>query len=67
MVTMSQKEFQSVKVIQNAAGGRLTAPPLPLEEHAPRRPAPITSAQKRKTSTPRIYNLGGRPALAPVT
>lgn len=41
--------------------------PLPLEEHAERRPAPITTAQKRKTPTPRIYNLGGRPALAAVT
>ena len=47
----------------------LTALPLPLQElaRAPRRPAPITSAQKRKTPTPRIYNLGGRPALAAVT
>lgn len=47
----------------------LTALPLPLQElaHAPRRPAPITSAQKRKTSMPRIYSLGGRPALAAVT
>jgi transposase len=41
--------------------------PLPLEEHAQRRPAPITSAQKRKKSMPRIYNLSGRPALAAVT
>jgi transposase len=41
--------------------------PLPLEEHAERRPAPITTAQKRKTPLPRIYNLGGRPALAAVT
>jgi hypothetical protein len=40
---------------------------LPLEEHAERRPAPITRAQKRKPSMPRIYNLGGRPALAAVT
>lgn len=47
----------------------LTALPLPLQElaHPPRRPAPVTSAQKRKTPTPRIYNLGGRPALAAVT
>ena len=45
----------------------LTARPLPLQEYAPRRPAPITSAQKRKPPTPRIYNLGGRPALAAVT
>jgi hypothetical protein len=41
--------------------------PSPLEEHAQRRPAPITSAQKRKTPMPRIYNLSGRPALAAVT
>jgi transposase len=45
----------------------LVALPLPLEEHALRRPAPITSAQKRKPTTPRIYNLSGRPALAAVT
>jgi len=45
----------------------LRALPLPLEEHAQRRPAPITSAQKRKTPMPRIYNLSGRPALAAVT
>src|SRR6266481_1933955 len=45
----------------------LLALPLPLEEHAQRRPAPITTAQKRKTPLPRIYNLGGRPALAAVT
>lgn len=45
----------------------LLALPLPLEEHAQRRPAPITTAQKRKTPMPRIYNLGGRPALAAVT
>ena len=40
---------------------------LPLEEHAQRRPALLTSAQKRKTPMPRIYNLSGRPALAAVT
>ena len=40
---------------------------LPLEEHAERRPAPVTTAQKRKTPMPRIYNLSGRPALAAVT
>jgi transposase len=40
---------------------------LPLEEHAERRPAPLTTAQKRKTPMPRIYNLSGRPALAAVT
>jgi transposase len=45
----------------------LRALPLPLEEHAERRPAPITTAQKRKNPMPRIYNLGGRPALAAVT
>ena len=45
----------------------LTALSLPLEEHAQRRPAPITSAQKRKTPMPRIYNLSGRSALAAVT
>jgi len=45
----------------------LLALPLPLEQHAQRRPAPITSAQKRKTPMPRIYNLSGRPALAAVT
>ena len=45
----------------------LLALPLPLEEHAERRPKLLTSAQKRKTPTPRIYNLSGRPALAAVT
>jgi len=45
----------------------LLALPLPLQEHAERRPAPITSAQKRKTPRPRIYKLSGRPALAAVT
>jgi transposase len=45
----------------------LLALPLPLDEVADRRPAPLTSAQKRKTSVPRIYNLSGRPALAAVT
>src|ERR1017187_3345715 len=45
----------------------LRALPLPLEEHAQRRPALLTSAQKRKTPMPRIYNLSGRPALAAVT
>ena len=45
----------------------LLALPLPLEEHAPRRPAPITSARKRKPTMPRIYTLSGRPALAAVT
>jgi transposase len=45
----------------------LLALPLPLEEHAERRPASITAVQKRKTPMPRIYNLSGRPALAAVT
>src|SRR5258708_7959555 len=45
----------------------LLALPLALEEHAHRRPVHITSAQKRKPSVPRIYNLSGRPALAAVT
>jgi transposase len=45
----------------------MTALPLPLQDYAQRRPATITAAQKRKQSTPRIYNLGGRPALAAVT
>ena len=41
--------------------------PLPLLEHADRRPAPRLSGQKIKKPMPRIYNLGGRPALAAVT
>jgi hypothetical protein len=41
--------------------------PLPLQENADRRPAPRLSRQKPKTQMPRIYNLGGRPALAAVT
>jgi transposase len=45
----------------------LIALPRTLEEHAERRPVHITSAQKRKPSMPRIYNLSGRPALAAVT
>ena len=45
----------------------LLAFPLPLDEHAERRPKLLTSAQKRKTTLPRIYNLSGRPALAAVT
>jgi len=44
----------------------LLALPLPLQEHA-QRPQLLTSAQKRKTPVPRIYNLSGRPALAAVT
>src|SRR5664280_1706114 len=45
----------------------LLTQPLPLEEFSDRRPAPIPTAQKRKTPMPRIYNLSGRPALAAVT
>ena len=45
----------------------LLAQPLPLQEHAARRPAPRTTEQKRKAPMPRIYNLSGRPALAAVT
>ena len=45
----------------------LLALPLPLAEYADRRPALITTAQKRKNPMPRIYNLSGRPALAAVT
>jgi hypothetical protein len=45
----------------------LLALPLPLEEHAERRPKLLSSAQKRKATLPRIYNLSGRPALAAVT
>ena len=41
--------------------------PLPLLEPADRRPAPRISGQKTKTPMPRIYHLGGRPALAAVT
>ena len=48
------------------ADSLLLSQPLPLEEHAERRPAPITTAQKRKAPMPRIYNLSGRPALAAV-
>jgi transposase len=45
----------------------LLALPLPLEEHAERRPKLLTSGQKRKATLPRIYNLSGRPAVAAVT
>jgi hypothetical protein len=45
----------------------LIAVPQTLQEHADRRPLQITSAQKRKPTMPRIYNLSGRPALAAVT
>lgn len=47
--------------------GLLRALPLPLAESPERRPKLLTSAQKRKTALPRIYNLSGRPALAAVT
>ena len=49
------------------ADSLLRSLPLPLQEHAQRRPALLTSAQKRKKPMPRIYNLSGRPALAAVT
>jgi transposase len=45
----------------------LTALPFAFEEHPQRRPVQLTSAQKRKPTMPRIYNLSGRPALAAVT
>jgi transposase len=45
----------------------LMTQPLPLEEYGDRHPAPRLTAQKSKTQMPRIYNLGGRPALAAVT
>jgi hypothetical protein len=45
----------------------LTSQVLPLEEHADRRPAILTTSQKKKTTMPRIYKLSGRPALAAVT
>jgi hypothetical protein len=45
----------------------LTTLPLAFQEHADHRPALRTTAQKRKTPMPRIYNLSGRPALAAVT
>jgi len=41
--------------------------PLPVRELSHPRPAPRIPAQKPKTPMPRIYNLGGRPALAAVT
>ena len=40
--------------------------PLPVQEHG-QRPAPRITTHKPKTPMPRIYNLGGRPALAAVT
>ena len=41
--------------------------PLPLLQDADRRPAPRLSGQKTRKTVPRIYHLGGRPALAAVT
>jgi transposase len=41
--------------------------PLPVRELSHPRPAPRITAQKPKTPMPRIYHLGGRPALAAVT
>src|ERR1700680_2487203 len=41
--------------------------PLPVRELSHPRPAPRITAQKPKTPMPRIYNLGGRPAVAAVT
>jgi transposase len=41
--------------------------PLPVLDLSHPRPAPRIHAQKPKTPMPRIYNLGGRPALAAVT
>jgi transposase len=40
--------------------------PLPVQEHG-QRSAPRITTHKLKTTMPRIYNLGGRPALAAVT
>lgn len=39
----------------------------PLQELAEPKPAVRTAALKRKPKVPRIYNLGGRPAVAAVT
>jgi len=41
--------------------------PLPVQELSPARPAPRIKPEKPKNPMPRIYNLGGRPALAAVT
>jgi transposase len=41
--------------------------PLPVQDLAHPRPAPRLQAQKPKPPMPRIYNLGGRPALAAVS
>jgi hypothetical protein len=39
----------------------------PLRELAEPKPAVFSSSLKRKPKMPRIYNLGGRPALAATT
>jgi transposase len=39
---------------------------LPLKEQIDRRPAHLTSAAKKKHTTPRIYNFSGHPALTAV-
>jgi transposase len=39
----------------------------PLQELAEPKPAVLSSALKRKPKPPRVYSLGGRPALAAVT
>ena len=41
--------------------------PLPVLDPSHARPAPRLQAQNPKSPMPRIYNLGGRPALAAVT
>jgi len=41
--------------------------PLPVQDLSPSRPAPRIAPQKTKKPMPRIYHLGGRPALAAVT
>jgi hypothetical protein len=66
---------ETVELSHQLAGGLrvcrgdtlLTTLPFAFEEHTERRPVPLTSAQKRKPTMPRIYNLSGRPALAAVT
>jgi hypothetical protein len=56
MVTMSQKEFQRVKAIENAAG-LLQLSERQVQRYHEARPAPITTAHKRKSPTPRTYTL----------
>jgi len=56
MVTMSQKELQRVKVIENAAGTLrayrgdhlLMTLPLPLQEYGDRNPAPLRNRAATK-------------------